>query len=44
MVDAAFYLKDLGEVYFFSVDKYCRVRWEPYTFLARPPSKTTGSP
>jgi hypothetical protein len=33
MVDAAFYLKDLGEAYFFSVDTYCRVRWEPYTSI-----------
>ncbi|KAL4874289.1 Hemopexin-like domain-containing protein [Aspergillus karnatakaensis] len=31
MVDAAFYQKDIGEAYFFSVDKYCRVKWEPYT-------------
>lgn len=30
MVDAAFYQKDLGEAYFFSMEKYCRVRWEPY--------------
>ncbi|PYI13026.1 Hemopexin, partial [Aspergillus violaceofuscus CBS 115571] len=31
MVDAAFYQQDIGEAYFFSVEKYCRVKWEPYT-------------
>ena len=31
MVDAAFYQNDLGEAYFFSMENYCRVRWEPYS-------------
>jgi uncharacterized membrane protein len=31
----AFYLKDLGEAYFFSVDKYCRVRQKPSTSIGK---------
>ncbi|CAI7661063.1 unnamed protein product [Penicillium pancosmium] len=35
MVDAAFYQKDLGEAYFFSMENYCRVRWEPYSSIEK---------
>jgi hypothetical protein len=31
----ALYLKDLGEAYFFSVHKYCRVRYEPSTSIGK---------